>query len=198
MSCSTAASAPSMLMGSGLICAAAARSRARMKRDAVAGDAGLGGHVEEHGDARVGRVHAMAEAGQATSGSRVLRRSRAPPRPRIDSTVPLAAVASCPAIIAMHVSPAPPCSSPIASTPAADGRGHRLPVAGRREPGGGAGRRAGAVVGRRRRESRRAAAVRRASAAGRDAAERRSRRTRGRASATGRRIRAARCGFRRR
>ena len=139
--------------------------------DAVAGEPGVLGEPEQHGDARIDRrVHAMAESGQPppapsprrpaarAAASSDSRRVRARSRPA--------------AISSMQPDPAPPCSSPIVSTPAAMAADERLTVAGRREPRRRARRRAGAVVRRRRSGSRRSAGVRRRTAAGRDAAGR--------------------------
>ena len=70
MSCSTAASAPSMLMGSGLTTAAMARSMRLDERDAVAGDAPAARHLEQDRGSRIGRVDAMAEAREPPAAAR--------------------------------------------------------------------------------------------------------------------------------
>ena len=53
-----------MFIGSGLIRVARLRLERFHEEDAVTGDAFGARHVEEHLHARVGGVHAMAEAGQ--------------------------------------------------------------------------------------------------------------------------------------
>ena len=154
-SCRTAASAPSMLIGSGLI-ARPRRVEGAHEAHAIAGDAGLGGH---------------GRRARPTRGSVVCTRW-----PRPGSAVPLARASSIaraaavldrfacrppsPSLLGDHLHTAFAGAAVFVANredAGGNGGGHRLAVAGRRQPGGGAGWRAGAVIGRRRPESRRAA-----------------------------------------
>ena len=82
MSCSTAASAPSILIGNGLTTVAMARSIASTNATPSPATPPLARQVEQDGRAGIGRVHAMPETREPLAGGARLGRDRAsPPRP---------------------------------------------------------------------------------------------------------------------